>query len=437
MKRFAFIATLVFAASLFLVLLTAFAQGVTASWAYFTEVTPAANAPGLYDLSVPLDVMDKARPDLADLRLLDAQGKEIPYGLRIRSEIDDRQEVGGTLFNQVNVGSATEVSVDLGENPGEHNEVEIETSGTNFRRRVTVEGGDDGKDWKILENGAVLFDFQSQNKTVQSDRVSYPVSRYRYLRVRVFADELADKQPPLITNVNAVRVVKVNGELATWNVNLPSRQLLRSQGVPSSAWNIDLGGRAPCDRLILHIEDTSFSRTFQVEARDDPQNVRLVASGELTRRVGETWQPTVIAFDQEEHVRRLRLLINDYSNPILTLSQIDAAAPARQMVFELKETPAQPVHLFFGNPNATAPHYDFEKELPAKLSMTPVRLGVKPASNNPEYKPAPLPLTERVPWAIYIVLAISSIALGLILFRLARSTVPVDDHPDDAETRPV
>src|SRR6185436_18369058 len=115
MKRFVFVSTLVFAASLSLVLLTTFAQGVTPSWAYFTEVTPTPNAPGIYDLSIPLDVLDKSRPDLADLRLLDAQGKEVPYGLRIRNEIDDRQEVGGTLFNQVNVGSASEVSVDLGE----------------------------------------------------------------------------------------------------------------------------------------------------------------------------------------------------------------------------------------------------------------------------------------------------------------------------------
>jgi uncharacterized protein DUF3999 len=427
MKRSIFVVVVLAISAL---MFSALAQTATSPWAFFVEITSGAGAPGLYDFTVPLEVIDKAREDLADLRLYDAKGKEIPYGVRIRSEVADRQVVGGILFNQANIGStASEVSVDLGEDRGEHNEVEIETAGTNFRRRVTVEGGDAGTDWKILQTGALIFGFESQNKTVRSDRVSYPTSRYRYLRVRVFADELTDKEPPIITNVSAVKAVRAKGELTTWNVNVPDYQLLRNQGAPSSSWNIDLGARVPCDRLILDIDDASFSRAFQVEAGDDPQNLRLVASGELTRRVGER-APLVIPFDQEEHVRKLRVLITDYSNQTLTITAIKAGAPARQLVFELKETPAQPLRLFFGNPNATAPHYDFEKELPARLSAatavpptTPARIGVGPTANNPDYTPEPLPLTERIPWLIYIVLAVSSLALALILFSLARSTV--------------
>ena len=421
MKRLAFVMTVAFAISALVI--SAFAQATTSPWAFFVEFASGAQTPGLYDLTIPIEVLDKSREDLADLRLHDANGREIPYALRIRSEVDDRQVIGGSLFNRANIGAtASEVSVDMGEDHGEHNEVEIETAGTNFRRRVAVEGGDTGTDWKILQTGALIFGFESQNRTVRSDRVSYPTSRYRYLRVRVFADELTDKEPPTITNVSAVRAVRAKGELTSWDVNVPAYQLLRNQGAPSSSWNIDLGARVPCDRLILDVEDASFSRAFQLEAGEDPQNLRLIASGELTRHVGER-APLVINFDQEEHVRKLRLLIKDYSNQTLTITAIKASAPARQAVFELKETPAQPLRLFFGNPNATAPHYDFEKELPTRLSMTPVRVGVGPATNNPDYKPEPLPLTERVPWLIYIVLTLSSIALGLILFSLARSTI--------------
>lgn len=429
MKRLAFVMMLGFAISALVI--SAFAQAATSPWAYFVVISSGAEAPGLYDLTIPLEVMDKSREDLADLRLHDANGREIPYALRIRSEVDDRQVIGGSLFNQANVGSASEASVDLGEDRGEHNEVEIETAGTNFRRRVAVEGGDTGTDWKTLQTGILIFAFQSQNKTVQSDRVSYPTSRYRYLRVRVFADELTDREPPTITNVSAVKAVRAKGELTTWDVNVPAYQLLRSQGAPSSAWNIDLGARVPCDRLILDVDDASFSRAFQVEAGEDPQNLRLIASGELTRHVGER-APLVINFDQHEHVRKLRLLIKDYSNQTLTITAIKAGAPARQAVFELKETPAQPLRLFFGNPNATAPHYDFEKELPTRLSITPVRVGAGPATNNPDYKPEPLPLTERIPWLIYIVLTLSSIALGLILFSLARSTIRAGYSAEDS-----
>ena len=328
------------------------------------------------------------------------------------------------MFNQATTGSTTsEVSVDLGENAGEHNEVEIETAGTNFRRRVDLEGSDSGKEWRTLKTGDIIFSFESQNNSVESNRVSYPTSRYRYLRVRVFADELTDEQAPVITQVKVVMAVREKGELTTWNVAVPPYQLLRNQGAPASAWTIDLGARVPCDRLTLEVDDESFSRPFQLEAVDDPQNIRLVASGELTRRVGEARRPLVITFDNEQQARKLRLLITDYSNQTLSISSIKPGAPARQLVFDLKEAASQPLRLFFGNPKATAPHYDFEKNLPARLATEPVRSEVGAVANNPDYRPEPLPLTERIPWLIYVVLAASSLALAMILISLARTTL--------------
>ena len=108
---------------------------------------------------------------------------------------------------------------------------------------------------------------------------------------------------------------------------------------------------------------------------------------------------------------------------MLSISSIKASAPARQVVFELKEAPAQPLRLFFGNAKASAPHYDFEKELPAKLAKALVYAGVGANTPNPDYKPEPLPFTERLPWLIYVVLAASSLALAMILISLARTTL--------------
>jgi hypothetical protein len=422
MKKFGLVTLLTVAASMFVI--SVFAQASVSSWAFFVEVTPVSAAPGTYDLVVPLQVMDKSREDLADLRLYDAKGREIPYALRIRREVNEKQEIGIRLFNHANVGTtASEVSVDMGESSGEHNEVEIETAGTNFRRRVEVEGSDSGKEWRTLKTGDVIFSFESQNRAVESNRVSYPISRYRYLRVRVFADELTDKQAPVITGVKVIMALREKGKLTSWTVAVPPYQLLRNQGAPASAWPIDLGARVPVDRLALDVDGESFSRPFQIEVVDDPENIRLVASGELTRRVGEERRPLVVTFEREEKARKLRLLINDYSNQTLSISSISAGAPARQLVFDLKETSTQPLRLFFGNPKATAPHYDFEKELPAKLSTEPMRSEVAAVSNNPDYRPEPLPLTERIPWLIYVVLAASSLALAIILISLARTAV--------------
>jgi len=403
------------------------AQTSLSLWPYYVEVTPERTDVGVYDLVVPLPVMDKARPDLADLRLFDSNNREIPYGIRVRREVDEKREIPVRLFNAGLAGpSASEVSVDLGESPGEHNEIDIETRGTNFRRQVVVEGGDSGTEWRTLNGDAVIFSFTSQNTVAESQRVTYPTSRYRYLRVKVSRDQLTDDETPTVTNVKVLMAVREKGSLSTWSVYVPSYQLLRNQGAHASAWLLDLGARAPCDRLTLEISDESFSRPFQVEAVDDDQNVRLVASGDLTRHAGEEPKPLVIVFNQEENVRKLRLQITDYSNPTLNIQTIEASAPARQLVFELKEQPSQPLRLFFGNASVTAPHYDFEKEISARLVKEPIHAGLGDVVANREYKPEPLPLTERIPWLIYVVLAASSIALGFILFSLARTATKLN-----------
>lgn len=434
MKQLAFLIVLVIAASILLSIVGGSAQTSISSWPFFVEVTTSAGVPGIYDLMVPLHVMDKSREDLADLRLYDARGREIPYALRIRKEIDEKREIGGHVFNQATVGRASEVSVDLGESPGEHNEVEIETAGNNFRRRVDLEGGDSGKEWHTLRTSEVIFSFESQNKLVESNRVSYPASRYRYLRARVFADELTDEQAPEVTGLKAVMAVHQRGELTTWSVSIPQFELNRRQGAPASSWTLDLSARVPCDRIALEVADESFSRPFQLEAIDDLQNIRLIASGDLTRRIGEARRPLVITFDEEQYARKLRLSIIDYSNQLLTISSITASAPARQLVFELKEAPVQPLHLLFGNTKATVPHYDFEQDLRARLGTKPTRTQVGAISNNPEFKPEPLPLTERIPWLIYVVLAASSLALALILISLARTTLQSEPQPEGSQT---
>jgi len=407
------------------------AQTSLSLWPYYIQVTAEDPKPGTYHFAVPLWVMDKARPDLADLRLFDSANREVPYGIRIRREIDEKREIPVRLFNSGLAGPTTsEVSVDLGESPGEHNEIEIETRGTNFRRQVVIEGSDSGSEWRTLNNNAVIFSFASQNAVAESQRVTYPTSRYRYLRVKVSRDQVTDTETPTVTNIKVMMTVREQGWRETWDVPVPSYQLLRNQGAHASAWILDFGARVPCDRLILDVRDESFSRPFQVESIDDDQNPQLLATGDLTRHAGDQPQPLVIDFNEEKNVRRLRLQITDYSNPTLDINAIGASAPARELVFELKDPSAAPMRLFYGNASVTAPHYDFEKELPARLTKQPMLSGVSVELPNREYKPEPLPLTERVPWLIYLVLAASSIALAFVLLSLARTATRLKPQPD-------
>src|SRR5689334_1019198 len=54
-------------------------------WAYEQKLRPVAAAKYV-DFTAPPALFDKARPDLADLRLRDASDHELPYALRIRRD---------------------------------------------------------------------------------------------------------------------------------------------------------------------------------------------------------------------------------------------------------------------------------------------------------------------------------------------------------------
>src|SRR4026209_2037 len=69
------------------------AQTSLSLWPYYVEVTPQRTDGQLYDVLVPLPLMDKARADLADRRLFDANNREIPYAIRIRKELDEKREI--------------------------------------------------------------------------------------------------------------------------------------------------------------------------------------------------------------------------------------------------------------------------------------------------------------------------------------------------------
>jgi hypothetical protein len=403
----------------------AVAQSQLSSWPQYVELNPTPTA-GVYKFTVPLHVMGQSRDDLGDLRLFDEQNREIPYAIRILQTADQRQETGSKLFNRATVGSASEATVDLGDNPGEHNEVEVETTGGDFRRQVTVEGSDSGREWRMLRSDGVVFNFASSGRNLTSTHVKYSASRYRYVRVRVSADELSDDGAPEITNVKVSRAFHQEGVLSTWSVFVPDYQLWRNQGAHSSSWTIDFGQRLPCSQLSLTISDPSFYRPFQVENVDDPQNPRLLASGNLSRRADEEAHPQVITFDQEEHVQRVKLQVTDYSNQTLNIESINAAAPLREVVFELKQSQSLPLRLYFGNQKVTEPHYDFEKELDAKLKTKVSTTAVGNSQRNAAYTPEPLPFTERLPWLIYLVLAASSVVLGWILWSLTKTVLKRD-----------
>lgn len=410
------------------------------AWPYFHEILlpdkPEAIELPWTDFVLLPSVFDKARFDLADLRLYDESNREIPYALRVRRPEDRRDAVEATIFNRARgPEDSTELSLDLGPDKMVHNEVELQMPGMGFRRRAVLEASDDSEQWRELaRENLVRFQAESgvfEDRGVFQDlSLKYPPSRFRYLRLRVYQDPLVDEEPPEVTAVAVYRTVEVPGEMLTLPASLGPREATNADGAFASAWIIDLGGEnVPVEQIAVEIVDADFVRNYQIEAggpEGSQERFRQVHSGVWRRRAGE--EPAAMKAEfPEVRAARLRLVVIDHRNPPLDVRSVAFSAPARQVVFATPQDRKTGLRLYYGNMDAEAPFYDFARNLPDVLTPPPARGTLGQRQPNPVYVPEPLPLTERWPWLIYVVLGSVSAVLGAIVVNVAGKAIAVHD----------
>jgi hypothetical protein len=383
------------------------------AWPYYNEIQARS---GLLEFQLDRKVLDKARPDQADLRLYDNAGSEIPYALRIRREVDTHSLFTSREFNHAVEGTAALVSCDLGAQVQEHNEVVISTAGNNFRRLVDVQGSPDGERWFTLASQAILFRFSADGRSAEQNSVSYPASRYRYVRVRVEHDPQVDRAAPEVSSLGVRRSIRRKGETVSFEAILESREADPLQGRPASIWRIDLQGRIPLQSLVLNVGERTFSRPFQLEIVDDPAKPEMIASGDLNRREDNAAAPAQIDFG-ERFARRLKLTVTDDRNPPLPIYSVTALSAARQVIFH---APNGTVRLYYGNPKGIVPHYDLALRIPIDANGTFPRVLLGPERANRLYRPEPKPFSERSPWLVYVVLISACVALAAILLNLTK-----------------
>jgi hypothetical protein len=401
-------------------------------------------------LTVPPAVFGKAQDDLRDLRLTDAQGKRVPYALRImRSE--SQQMKLREARPPFNVGPspkarAYEMSIELAEVPPPgHNEIEIFTTGRNYRRRVEVFGDnsdkfDDPRPFFDKKTYVVLYDVD--NRTVDLHRFRYDFKQFRFVLVRVHADATVDEEIPKITNVMVRRSIIEPGEFVTEDADLGPYEATRGDGGPASAWTINLPDKMPCQKLTFAVAGTASERPFRLQIANPNEPRTDIAGAEWRWRTEGDRQLLEISFP-EVIARRLRLVVTDFANEPLQfrndggLIKVKATRCVRKLIFarpdETKVT--LPLKLYTGNTNVGAPNFDLAKKLPADLKPPPALTlaeWLDVMRPNPDYQPPPLTLNEQLPWLVYVVLGFACLVLLAILGALARQAIHRHDQKQAA-----
>lgn len=406
-----------------------------ASWEWRQELRlPGDSKTSAYwAVTLPPSTLGKGQPDLRDLRLVDAAGTRVPFALRVLQTTATQAEQPITRTydsGPVEAKGYYEVTLELGEvGPLGHNQIEIATPGSNFRRRVEVLGdnkADFAEARQLLPRDSYVVHYALEGSVIDIRRLRYPANRVRFLKVRVYTDRSGEDKIPLIEQVRVRFTESVKGEDAVQPASLEPREAARTDQGPGSSWFISLAADpVPCDRLILSVNGPPVERPFRVEIADADRPREMVGTAPWTwRRDNDRWELT-IPFRQEVRAKRLKLIVTDFANAPLELSSVQSAAPARQVIFAAPDMAKlkAPLFLYFGNPQASAANYDFARQLPLKVAPAPRAAELLPQQNNPAFVP-PLPtLPDRYPWLIYVLLSATSAGLLAMLGLLAKTAL--------------
>jgi hypothetical protein len=371
------------------------------------------------------DVYEHARADLADLRVVDDQGREAPF-LLVRVE-DDRVAVRRPAMRDVSFvrGQKAMATLDFG-GPTLKSHLGLSLSGDNFRRRVTVEGrGLRDPEWATLVDQAYVFAVPGP-PPARYETVPLPENNFPLLRVTVFN---GPDDPPVVGIADAW--IGVEGRRRPREIALPAR-VMRAEDAKAqeTVLTLDLGARnQPFRGVVFDVGDARFWRGVAVEARVDPPAGavgaplawRFLHEGAVYRfeEQGEVRESRRVDVAGRERVLRVRIRNRDDA-PLTGLGAV-VVAPVERLAFEA--APGRSYSLRYGDHRRTAPAYDLARTAgdPALYAARAKEAGLgPPALVPPTY--GIREWTDRHPAILWGGLVAVVLALGALTRQALRAT---------------
>lgn len=353
---------------LFLLPLLASAQ----SFRLEADVAPVRQS-GYHRIALPPDVVGRLNPDLTDLRLFDADGREIPYVLNRQPPGQQRQSVPFELVSQTTAARQTTLILRKQPHPTLY-AMTLYVGNTAVSKRAQLSGSPDARQWYALRNDIRLDPITDQ--TTAALRIDVPASDYTYYRL-VISDSLS---APL--NIRRV----------TYDSTV-----------------VQAGTYAPIDKLMFEQRDSSDRKTYCRLLRPEPARFARLAlridntepyrrqavvglvqtsrdrRGQAMRYVSPV-QPFTLQHDQPARLdltseltgNELYVVIDNGDSPPLRITGVQAWQFSTYLTAKL--TPDTRYQLRFSADNVAAPQYDLAffrpalNTLPGSVDLTSIRV---------------------------------------------------------------
>jgi hypothetical protein len=383
-------------------------------WQYSRALQLSATPSDWTRFTLPPEIYGPAQGSLADLRLVDRSGKEVPYLLHAQQEQCQRAWRNAPLSDTgFTPGQHSQAVIDTGTDAAAHNALEINTGQKDFFTWTEIAASDDRVTWRIVREKAPLYRFDSDRPN-NGEILNYPLTHSRWLRLRFLQGEKA----LAITSARVTREIRTEAEHIPLAAGF---QLAAKQADQESVWQTDLDRiQPPVSALRFETSQQAFHRAVRISTSEDGKSWRIIAHGHIYRHVAaeDVKQRSVMEISFPETRARLwRVAILNRNDPALPGLQVRLLAIPRHVAF--RPVQGEDYRLLYGNPRATPAQYELAQlSKGTQWQTAPVStLGMEVA--NAAYV-SPEPWSERHPWLLWAALVATVGLLAWIAINALR-----------------
>jgi Protein of unknown function (DUF3999) len=346
-------------------------------------------ATGLVRVNVPPETLNAARSDLADVRIVDSAGSEVPYLIdrpMPRRESALRAKELRTALEP----TATRITLTTG-TMSVLKGVTFETPpGVEFIKGVGVEGSHDGATWLQLATDKPIFRMPGGPA---NPSVSFSEGVWEFLRLTI--DDSRTAAVPF-TGV-LLQVAETNAPAEPFPLTIKTRD--ESSGV--TRLSVDVGAmNLTVASLGIETTDPLFVRPVTIavpELANDNISEQTLCTGSVYRVDfnAKVQSQVEIPIDRQIHSRELIVLIDNGDSPPLGINAVHGSRRVTNLLFFVRE--AGRYQLLSGNSQCAAPRYDLSELEEQLKSAETIEGRAGPLIANADYKLpdnlAALPLT--------------------------------------------
>ncbi|MBI5250980.1 MAG: hypothetical protein HY912_15940 [Desulfomonile tiedjei] len=366
-------------------------------------------------IALESSVLEKCRPDLADLRIVASDGSSAKYTILEAQGDEELNPFPVRVFRMArNPGKWTDIWIDKSAKTLTKG-VLLQTSSRDFVRKVEIRGSDNVKEEYVIDVDGLVMD-RANPIPINSLKLVHPVNNFQYIHLRIIDDDL----PPLkIEGVLCYPPPPANHLSRPLDFKIVEKRTDAS--VNATTMVLDLGEkRYPLGGLTIATPVRDFS-------------AKLVLSGASLPSPPEVWKKfhegTVFRIQREEATKqdltaivrsqlfryiKLELISSSQPGPV---DKIDLTATMRIIVFNY--TRGLSYRLYYDNPSAMAVEHD-DKLLsvnPASIANASLETSVEEEQKNiPRPEPAKINHMEPIQPTNWIKpLGVALLLLGLLL----------------------